>query len=532
MRQTIVGLLIALLPCAASLAQEQAVRSAVVRTEAGLVQGALEKGVAVYKGVPFAAPPVGPLRWRAPQVPTPWPGIRKADHYAPACAQVSLVNTALGIPAVPTSEDCLYLNVWSPAKSGQDPLPVMVWIYGGGFAGGATSYPVYDGTQLAHKGVVLVSVAYRVGPFGFLAHPALTQESGRSSGNYGLLDQIAGLKWVQQNIASFGGDPHRVTIFGESAGGASVSMLAASPLANGLFQGVISESGGSFGPAKTDNEGGMFVPPLATAERNGAAFLAALGASSPDAARQLPAEAILKGPGASMIGGIFWPNFDGYVLTGDQYLLYSAGLQNDTPILVGTNSDEGAIFPYARDAAAYVKSVRAQYGDYADKILAAYPAGTDAQAARSSRDLFRDSTFAWNTWAWARLQSRTGRGRVYLYYFTHRPPYPERPPFKDWGAIHASELAYVFGNLIQPGMSFTSADRSLADQIGSYWTNFAKHGDPNGGSLPRWPAFSARHALVMHFDGTPQSGPVPNLEKLQVLEGYYAWRRAQAKGKP
>jgi para-nitrobenzyl esterase len=527
MKPVIACLLITLLPCIAARADQQ-----LVRTQAGLVQGSLEEDVAVYKGVPFAAPPVGPLRWRAPQLPAPWSGIKKADRYAPACAQVSLVNAALDIPAVPTSEDCLYLNVWTPAKSAKDRLAVMVWIYGGGFAAGATSYPVYDGTQLARKGVVLVSIAYRVGPFGFLADPALTMESGHSSGNYGLLDQIAGLKWVQRNIAAFGGDPHRVTIFGESAGGVSVSMLAASPLANGLFQGVISESGGSFGAAKSDSQGGLFVPPLAIAERNGATFLAALGASTPAAARQLPVDTILKGPGASMIGGIFWPNFDGYVLTGDQYVLYSAGLQNDTPILVGTNSDEGAIFPYARDAASYIKSVRAQYGAYADKILAAYPADSDAQAARSSRDLFRDTTFAWNTWAWARLQSKTGKGRVYLYYFSHRPPYPDRLPFKDWGAIHASELAYVFGNLIQPDMSFTAGDHSLSDAIGSYWTNFAKTGNPNGGGLPAWPAFTVRQPHVMHFDGTPQAGPVPNLEKLETLEGYYAWRRAQASGKP
>jgi para-nitrobenzyl esterase len=503
-----------------------------VRTEAGLIEGVPEDGLTVYEGVPFATPPVGALRWKPPQLLAPWAGVKKTDHYAPACAQVPISSEALGIPVVPTSEDCLYLNIWTPAKSARDRLAVMVWIYGGGFAGGATSYAVYDGTRLARKGVVLVSIAYRVGPFGFLAHPALTRESGRSSGNYGLLDQIAALKWVQRNIAAFGGDPHRVTIFGESAGGISVSMLAASPLANGLFEGVISESGGSFGPPKQDGEGGVTVPPLALAEQSGSAFLASLGVSSLAQARALPAATLLKGRGASMMGGTFWPNFDGYVLTGDQYVLYSAGLQNDTPILVGTNSDEGAIFPYAHDAATYVKAVRAQYGAYADKILKAYPAGSDAQAARSSRDLARDTTFAWHTWAWARLQSRTGKGRAFLYYFNHRPPFPARPPFNDWGAIHGSEIAYVFGNLTQPGMQFTADDRALSDAIGTYWTNFAKTGNPNGAGVPTWPAFSTRHPAVMHFDGMPVAGPVPNLEKLEVLEGYYAFRRAQAPEKP
>ena len=505
---------------------------AVVRTEAGLVEGAVANGIAIYKGVPFARPPIGPLRWRAPQLLTPWTGVKKADAYAPACEQVSRANPALGIPALATSEDCLYLNIWSPAKSPGDRLPVMVWIYGGGFTGGATSIPLYDGRNLARKGVVLVSVAYRLGPFGFLAHPQLTAESGRSSGNYGLLDQIAALRWVQRNIAAFGGDPHRVTIFGESAGGISVSMLAASPLANGYFQGAISESGGSFGSAKNDDEGGVNVPTLETAERNGAAYLKALGASTIAEARKLTAEQVLKGPGASRMGGQFWPNFDGYVLPRDQYLIYSAGVQNDTPVLIGTNADEGAIFPHPRDAASFVKLVRAQYGAYADKILAVYPAGSDEQAARSASALMRDTAFGWNTWTWGRLQSRTGKSRAYLYYFNHRPPYPDVPFFKGVGATHGAELAYVFGNPAEQNMHFTEADQALSEAIMTYWTDFAKRGDPNGDGLPRWQSFSAAHPLVMHFDDSPQLGAVPNLKQLAALDGYYAWRRSQARDRP
>lgn len=500
----------------------------IVATQAGRVEGSVANGIAIYKGIPFARAPVGPLRWRAPQLPKPWPGVRKADAFAPACEQVSRANAALGIPALPTSEDCLYLNIWSPAKSPGDHLPVMVWIYGGGFTGGATSIPLYDGTNLARKGVVLVSLAYRLGPFGFLAHPQLTSESGRSSGNYGLLDQIAGLKWVQRNIAAFGGDPHRVTIFGESAGGISVSMLAASPLATGLFQGAISESGGSFGPPKRGEEGGVNVPTLETAERNGAAFLSALGVTTIAEARRLPAERVLKGPGAATMGNRFWPNFDGYVLPRDQYLIYSAGVQNDTPVLIGTNADEGAIFPHPRDAASFVKLVRAQYGAYADKILAAYPAGSDEQAARSASDLMRDTAFGWNTWTWGRLQSRTGKGRVYIYYFNHRPPYPDVPFFKGVGATHGAELAYVFGNPAEQRMRFTETDRALSEAIMTYWTDFAKRGDPSGSGLPKWQAFSARHPGVMHFDTSPQMGGVPNLKQLEALDGYYAWRRSQA----
>ena len=504
----------------------------VVRTHTGLVEGTVANGIAIYKGVPFAQPPVGPLRWREPQLPKPWSGVKQTNAYAPACEQVSRANPALGIPALPTSEDCLYLNIWSPAKSSGERLPVMVWIYGGGFTGGATSIPLYDGTNLARKGVVLVTIAYRLGPFGFLAHPQLTRESGRSSGNYGLLDQIAGLKWVQRNIAAFGGDPHRVTIFGESAGGISVSMLAASPLANGLFQGAISESGGSFGSAKSDDEGGVNVPTLETAEHNGATYLKALGATTIAEARKLTAEQVLKGPGTATMGGQFWPNFDGYVLPRDQYLIYSAGAQNDTPVLIGTNADEGAIFPHPRDAASFVKLVRAQYGAYADKILAAYPAGSDAQAASSASALMRDTAFGWNTWTWGRLQSRTGKSRAYIYYFNHRPPYPDVPFFKGIGATHGAELAYVFGNPAEQNMHFTESDQALSEAIMRYWTDFAKRGDPNGDGLPRWRSFSARHPFVMHFDGSPQLGAVPNLKQLEALDGYYAWRRSQAHEQP
>ena len=227
-----------------------------VRTDAGPVQGTVDDGLTIYKGIPFAAPPVGDLRWRPPQPHAPWKEVRKADQFAPACMQVPIVLPAFGLVSVTVNEDCLYLNVWTPAKSANEKLPVMVWIYGGGFTIGATSLPQYDGANLARKGVILVSVAYRLGQFGFLASSELSKEQGGHSGNYGLLDQIAGLQWVKKNIAAFGGDPHRVTIFGESAGGISVRMLSASPLAKGLFSGAISESGGNFGPERHGNEGG------------------------------------------------------------------------------------------------------------------------------------------------------------------------------------------------------------------------------------------------------------------------------------
>jgi len=500
-----------------------------VRTDAGPVQGTVENGITIYKGIPFAAPPLGDLRWRAPKPASPWKDVLHADKFAPACMQVPIVMPALGLDPVTVNEDCLYLNVWTPAKTPKDKLAVMVWIYGGGFTIGGTSLGQYDGKNFAKKGVVLVSIAYRLGAFGFLAHPELSAEQGGHSGNYGLMDQIAGLQWVRKNIAAFGGDPHRVTIFGESAGGIAVSMLAASPLAKGLFTGAISESGGSFAPPRLSNEGGENVPPLAVAEHNGAAFLSKVGASSIADARKKSADDILKGSAPGLGGS--WPNFDGYVLPDDQYKLYEAGKYNDTPILIGSNADEGALFVPTTTSAVYAAGVRAGYGDYADKILAAYPVGSDAESLRSARDLSRDSTFGWGTWSWARLQSRTGKGKVFVYYFSHRPNYPDTPQFKDWGAAHGSEIAFVFGNFTA-AMSATANDKTVENSVSSYWVNFAKSGDPNGSGMASWPAFAGANPQVMNLDVSSKSIPVPNLDKLQVLDGYYAWRRAQEPAKP
>ena len=500
-----------------------------VRTQAGLVQGTTEGDLTVYKGIPFAAPPVGDLRWRAPQPAAAWKGVHAADKFAPACMQTPIVMPALGLDALPVSEDCLYLNVWTPAKSPKDHLAVMVWIYGGGFSIGGTSLRQYDGENLAKKGVVFVSIAYRLGPFGFLASPDLSAESHGHSGNYGLLDQIAGLQWVKRNIAAFGGNPNRVTIFGESAGGIAVSMLGASPLAKGLFQGAISESGGSFAPARFSNEGGENVPPLSVAEKHGAAFLAEIGAKSIADARKMTAESILKAQPQGLGGG-FWPTFDGYVLPSDQYNLYEEGRYNDTPVLIGTNSDEGALFVATTTPSAYEASVHSGYGEYADKILAAYPTGSDAVALRSARDLARDSTFGWSTWTWARLESNRGKSKVYVYYFSHRPPYPDTPQFKSWGAAHGAEISYVFGNFT-PSMPPSAEDRAVSDTVSSYWVNFAKTGDPNAQGMPTWPAFNNSKPEVMNLNDPSKAIPLPNADKLKVLDGYYAWRRSQEAGK-
>jgi para-nitrobenzyl esterase len=488
-----------------------------VRIQSGWVQGTTRPGLTVYRGIPFAAPPTGALRWRGPRPAASWGGVRRADHFAPACMQQ-------GLPPQSVSEDCLYLNVWTPARSARAALPVMVWIYGGGYMTGSTSTPVFNADHLARHGVVVVSIAYRGGPMGFLALPALSAESRHHvSGNYGLLDQIAALRWVRGNIAAFGGNPRRVTIFGESAGAISVSILAASPLARGLFQGAISESGGSFGPTRTPPAPGENIQTLANAQREGTAFERELGARSLAQLRRLPAMTIQRAPAPH---GLFWPVLDGWVIRGDAYNRYREGRYNDTPILVGTNSDEGALFGTPPSRQAYVQGVRERFGPFADRILERYPASR-AQWRQSSMNLMRDAGFAWHTWVWARLQARTGKSPVYVYYFDHVPPRPPNSPWKGAvGAVHSEEIMYVFQNLDQdPSLPWSATDRRISADMAAYWTNFAKHGDPNGPGLPHWPAFTDSKPAVMHFTDAPHVGPVPNLEDLKTLNAYFAWRR-------
>jgi para-nitrobenzyl esterase len=491
-----------------------------VKIAEGELQGVIEDGVASFKGIPFAAPPVGDLRWKAPQPPQPWTGVKVADKFSPGPIQNAAMAALMGGPNN-FSEDCLYLNVWTAAKAADEKRPVMVWIYGGAFLGGMTSIPLYDGAKLAQKGVVLVSIAYRVGPFGFLAHPELSAESGKGSGAYGIQDQVAGLRWVKDNIARFGGDPSRVTIFGESAGGISVSMLTAVPAARGLFQRAISQSGGSMAPVKQRSEAGESVPSLKLAEATGKSFLSKLGANNIQAARALSAEQIQKAAGAV---GLFWPTADGDVLLGDQYELYLAGKFNDTPVLVGTNSDEGAMFVRGEvTPAAFEKRIRDSYGPAADAILTVYPHATEGEAFRSTKDIFRETAFAWHTWAWAKLQSRNGKGKAFVYYFDHRTS------TSPDGSNHAAEIAYVFGNMGGRGGAPQPEDVALSDLITSYWVNFAKSGDPNGPGLPEWPAFTEKDMKAMIFNQASGTRPFPNLEKLTAIDSYYAWRRERAK---
>lgn len=505
----------ALLFAAVSMAQP-------VKVDDGLLEGTSEDGLTVYRGIPFAAPPVGDLRWRAPQPASKWDGVRRADKFGPACMQ-AMRNPAGDDQGPGMSEDCLYLNVWTPAKSASQRLPVLVWIYGGGFAGGATSIPTYSGEKLAKRGVVLVSIAYRVGALGFLAHPGLSAESEhRVSGNYGLLDMIAGLKWIQKNIAAFGGDPGRMTIFGESAGGIAVSMLCASPLAKGLFHGAISQSGGSFGPPRAGGMPGENMQRLADAERVGESYATAAGASSVAELRKMSAEQVLAA--SSDRRGVGWPIIDGWVIPDDQYKLYEAGRYNETPILIGYNSDEGLSFSGSQTPQAHVESVHQRYGPFADKLLKLYPTG-ETKLIKTARDLTRDAAFGWHTWAWARLQSKTGKSKVFYYYFDQHPEYPAGSPREGQGTPHGADVPFVFEHLGAPNRQPAPGDQELSETMAAYWTNFAKRGNPNGEDLPNWPAFSDANPVVMYLKQPPHTGPVPSEEGLKGLEAYFAWRR-------
>ncbi|MGH7023140.1 MAG: carboxylesterase/lipase family protein [Caulobacteraceae bacterium] len=491
------------------------------RTEAGLVQGVRADGLTVYKGVPFAAPPVGALRWREPSPVAPWRGVRKADAFAPACMQTGVSMPGETPPKV--SEDCLYLNIWTPARGAHEHLPVLMWIYGGGFANGSASMPLYWGDRLARRGLVVVTVAYRVGPFGYLALPELTAESPhRSSGNYGLEDQIAALAWVRRNISAFGGDPHRVTVAGQSAGAASVSLVMASPLAKGLFQRAIAESGGLFEPIKLAP--GYLLP---NAEKDGQAWAASLGAKSLDQLRALPAAALLK----ANADAITHPVIEPYALPASPYEVFAAGRQNDAPILVGTNADEARSLVTDLDkvrAATFAADIARRWGPLPPRLLAPYPHATDAQAVTARLDFERDLRFGWDVWTWARLEAATGRSSVYYYHFTHAPPFPAGSVYAGWGPSHFAELWYAFDHLGQESWRWTPADRRLARTMSGYWANFARSGDPNGPGLPHWPRFNTKDARVIYLDEPVTIGGVANLDTLSAFDAVYS----QVRGAP
>lgn len=499
-----------------------------VRVEQGLLAGTSGStaGVRVYRGISFAAPPVGDLRWKAPQPAASWQGVRQAAEFSNACWQTPYPAAASIYQAKlpPLSEDCLYLNIWTPAKSAKDRLPVMVWIHGGGFTRGFSGTSSYNGEPLARKGAIIVTVNYRLGVFGFFAHPELSAESGHhASGNYALLDQIAALQWVQKNIAAFGGDPGRVTIFGESAGSWAVNTLMASPLAKGLFQRAIGESGGSFSAMKT----------LAEAEKEGEKLAAALtsspgvepnaeggqttgAASTLKALRAKTAEELLKASDSETVRTIV----DGWVLPQDVATIFAQGKQNDVPLIVGYNADEGtALAPQAANLKAmmFIGGVHQRYGSRADALLKVYPAPSDEEAVSSFYSAYRDQAFGWEMRTWARMATQTGHQPAYMYYFSRRPPGPQSAKLR---AFHASEIAYVFGTFVWP-FPWDDTDKKLSDAMTSYWVNFAASGNPNGGSLTKWPVYSAKDDQALEFGNQISVRSEVNKAGLDFFDGYY-----------
>ena len=491
----------------------------VAKIDTGTVSGiaGTAPSMHIFKCIPFAAPPVGELRWRAPQPAAKWEGVRKADTFSPTCMQGN---------GSTSSEDCLYLNVWTAAKAPGDRRPVMVFIYGGAYTSGSGSEPRYDGESLAAKGAVVVTFNYRLGAMGFFSHPELTKESdGRAAGNFGMMDSIAALQWVQKNIAAFGGDPRLVTIFGESAGAGMVANLQASPRATGLFGRVLGESSAW----NTATIGRLNT--LADAEKAGMKLADNLGAKSLGELRAMPVADVMKGAGR---GGAA-PVVDDWWLPEDPSLIFNAGQQNAVRVLVGSNRDE-SFGAAPRDLAAYVDNAKRRFGDLADIYLKTYPASTDEQAKAAAFFSGRDE-MAFVMCNWARLQAQDPRNRTksdlaqtkaYVYLFTHQPP--QVPGAKGGGAFgptvhgaatHTTELAYVFN--VPDKAPWTDVDRQVSEAMESYWVNFATNGDPNGKGLPQWPAYDGvKNKTVMLFGDKTEAGAAPPTDaQLAFFQAYY-----------
>ena len=472
-----------------AVAQTAASAGLQVKTTHGIIEGVVDKsGVRSFKGIPYAAPPVGELRWREPQEGADWPGVRVCNHFGPRAMQPPIYSDMV-FRSAGMSEDCLYLNVWAPAGASLGGagklLPVLVYFYGGGFVAGDGSEPRYDGERMATKGVVALTVNYRLGIFGFFAHPELTKESPHhSSSNYALLDQAAALRWVQQNIAAFGGDPFRVTIAGESAGSISVSAQMATPLTKGMMAGAIGESGSLLGA----------LPPveLGKAEETGVEFARMVGAESVEQLRAMPADSLLA---AGMKFGPFRfrMTIDGYFLPKSPYDIFASGEQAHVPLLVGWNSQEG---PYqavlgkaAPTVANYEAAVREKDGARADTILRLYHASSDAEVEVVATALASDRFIGYSTWRWSDLQGKTGGKPVYRYFYERPRPATVAGVPAAKGAVHSAEIEYAMGNLsTNKVFAWTPADYAVSAVMQGYFVNFIKKGDPNGAGLPKWPA--------------------------------------------
>ncbi|HZS05525.1 MAG TPA: carboxylesterase/lipase family protein [Blastocatellia bacterium] len=511
-----------------------------VRTANGVVEGAAEQGSAIrtFKGIPFAQPPVGDLRWKPPQPARDWQGVRKADRFGPRCLQRPIFGD-MNFRSNGMSEDCLYLNVWAPARSGNGRLPVLVYFFGGGFMAGDGSEPRYDGEGMARKGIVAVTVNYRLSVFGFFAHPELTKESPRhASGNYALLDQNAALRWVQQNIAAFGGDPKKVTIAGESAGSIAVSAQMASPLSKDLIAGAIGESGSIISA--------LSAVPLTDGEQNGVKFATGVGADSLAALRSMSAEQLLEAtakPGTPR----FAPTVDGYFFPKSPVEIYAAGEQAHVPLLAGSNSEESGYFGILGRAAPtvenYRKALERLYSDKADEVFKLYPASTETEVMDAAQELASDRFIAYSTWKWVDLAARTG-GKPTYYYLYARPRPPMRAEMgnaaaglaggvvtgpaaaaanqrpRPRGAVHSAEIEYAMGNLDSNKVyAWTPDDYKVSKVMQEYFANFIKTGNPNGAGLPNWPRFDTGQRLII--DVNTRAEPEKVRARYQFLDQFY-----------
>ena len=501
-----------------------------VQTKYGAVQGLRSSaGVRMFRGVPYAAPPIGPLRWKAPQAPASWTGVRRADTFGPRCMQ-DPVFPDMVFRSRRTSEDCLYLNIWVPAVATAARHPVFVYFHGGGFVAGDGSEPRYDGESMARRGIVVVTLNYRLGVFGFLALPELSREASyNGSGNYGLLDQVAGLRWVHENITAFGGDPHRVTIGGESAGSVSVSALMASPISRGLISGAIGESGSILGT--------LPAQPRIAAEANGRQFMAQAGAVSLAGLRALREDDLLAI--AAKFGAFhfdppsvrFTPAVDGYFLPKPPADIFAAGEQAHVPLLAGSNSEEMSADVVLRGAAPtlenYRRAVENLYGTQAAAILKAYPAAAAGDdVLKAAQALASDRFTGYSTLKWIGLATETGHKPTFYYLFSRSTPMsnPERnaasgdlagiargadatrPQSRARGALHAAEVDYVLGNLERnPVRAWTSEDREVSRVVQRYFASFIETGNPNAPGLPNWPAYTTQQRMIL--DVRPRAEP-------------------------
>jgi para-nitrobenzyl esterase len=483
----------------------------IIKTANGSLEGVTnaDKSIRIFKGIPFASPPIGDLRWKAPQAPKNWTGIRKCTEFSASPIQnkpepfLCWTEEFIAQPE-PLSEDCLYLNIWTKAKKTKEKLPVFVWIYGGGLSSGSANCAIYDGEEMAKKGVVFVSINYRVGAFGFMAHPALTKESGHnSSGNYGFLDQMQALKWVQKNISAFGGDPNNVTIAGQSAGSFSVNALVASPLAKGLFHKAIAQSGGLLS--------GRFSNNLETSELQGEKFMQKVGANSIAELRNKSATQIQK---MSNSGFRFGVTLDGYVLPTDLLQHFEKGLFNEVPLLTGWVTGDGTLMGNAPiSVEKYEAEAKINFGNKAQTFLNIFTASTDEEAKASKAKLGMFQFAALSSHLWAGFNKKNNS---YLYQFSHVPP--DKIDFPNYGAFHTAEVPYALHSLQKWKRTWQAVDWDLENKMSSYWVNFAKTGNPNGKDLPEWKAYDKEKGHIMEFGDNTILKEAPFKKELDFLE--------------